>query len=116
MPDLPDKLIPGVAYIVGEDGHNWAAGFLCPCGCSEVVQLNLVPLGAASIQYRVAVGPQAGRKVLTLKLAAPAATLSVPKPFTVARDGFSLNATVACAPHQRTDAVRYIDNLLAQPN
>jgi len=45
-----------------------------------------------------------------------AATLSVPKPFTVARDGFSLNAAVACAPHQRTDAVRYIDNLLAQPN
>jgi len=47
------------------------------------------------------------------RLAAPAATLSVPKPFTVARDGFSLNAAVACAPHQRTGAVRYIDNLLA---
>jgi Putative transposase len=29
-------------------------------------------LGAASIQYRIAVGPHAGRKVLTLKLAAPA--------------------------------------------
>ena len=25
----------------------------------------------------------------------------MPKPFTVARDGFSLNAAVACAPHQR---------------
>jgi len=69
-------------------------------------------LGAASIRYRIAVGPHAGRKVLTLKLAAPAATSSVPKPFTVARDGFLLNAAVACAPHQRTDAVRYIDNLL----
>jgi hypothetical protein len=58
-------------------------------------------LGDASIQYRIAVGPQAGRKVLTLKLAAPAAMSSVPKPFTVAREGFSLNAAVACAPHQR---------------
>ncbi len=58
-------------------------------------------LGAASIQYRIAVGPHAGRKVLTLKLAPAAATSSVPKPFTVARDGFSLNAAVACAPHQR---------------
>ncbi len=58
-------------------------------------------LGAASIQYRIAVGPHAGRKVLTLKLAAPAAASGVPKPFTVARDGFSLNAGVACAPHQR---------------
>jgi len=73
-------------------------------------------LGAASIQYRIAVGPHAGRKVLTLKLAPAAATSSVPKPFTVARDGFALNAAVACAPRQRTDAVRYIDNLLAQPN
>jgi hypothetical protein len=58
-------------------------------------------LGGASIQYRIAVGPHPGRKVLTLKLAAPAATSSVPKPFTVARDGFSLNAAVACAPQQR---------------
>ena len=58
-------------------------------------------LGAASIQYRIAVGPQVGRKALTLKLAAPVAASAVPKPFTVARDGFSLNAAVACAPHQR---------------
>ncbi len=52
-------------------------------------------LGAASIQYRIAVGPHAGRKALTLKRAAAAAPRSpftVPKPFTVARDGFSLNA------------------------
>ncbi len=57
--------------------------------------------GAASIQYWIAVGPHSGRKALTLKLAAPVATSSVPKPFTVARDGFSLNVAVACAPHQR---------------
>jgi hypothetical protein len=38
---------------------------------------------------------------LTLKLAAPACASSVPSPFTVARDGFSLNPAVACAPHQR---------------
>lgn len=44
-------------------------------------------LGAASIQYPIAVGPQAGRKVLALTLAAPAATSSVPKPFMVARTG-----------------------------
>jgi hypothetical protein len=58
-------------------------------------------LGAASIQYHIAVGPHAGRQVLTLKLAPAAATSSVSKPFTVARDGFSLNAAVACAAHQR---------------
>jgi hypothetical protein len=42
----------------------------------------------------------AQRQVLTLKLAAPVATSSMPKPFTVARDGFSLNAAVACVPYQ----------------
>ncbi len=58
-------------------------------------------LGAASIQYRIAVGPHAGRKALTLKLAAPKSPSTVPKPFTVARDGFSLNAAVAFAAHER---------------
>ena len=58
-------------------------------------------LGAASIQYRIAVGPHAGRKALTLKLAAPRSPSTVPKPFTVARDGFSLNAAVAFAAHKR---------------
>jgi hypothetical protein len=33
--------------------------------------------------------------------AAPVVMSSVPRPFTVARDGLSLNAAVACAPHQR---------------
>ncbi len=58
-------------------------------------------LGAASIQYRIAVGPHAGRKALTLKQAAPRSQSTVPKPFTVARDGFSLNAAVAFAADQR---------------
>ena len=49
-------------------------------------------LGAASIQFRIAVGPHAGRKALTLKCAAAKPLSTVPKPFTVARDGFSLNA------------------------
>jgi len=71
-------------------------------------------LGAPSIQYRIAVGPQTGRKVLTLKRAAPAATSSVPKPFTVARDGFSLNAAVACAPHQRDRIERLCRSSLLQ--
>ena len=71
-------------------------------------------LGAASIQYRIAVGPHAGRKVLTLKLAPAAATSSVPKPFTVARDGFSLNAAVACAPHQR-DRIERLCRYITRP-
>jgi hypothetical protein len=71
-------------------------------------------LGAASIQYRIAVGPQAGRKVLTVKLAAAAAASSVPRSFTVARDGFSLNAAVACAPHQR-DRIERLCRYITRP-
>ena len=49
-------------------------------------------LGAASIQHRIAVRPHARRGALTLKQAAPRSPSTVPKPFTVARDGCSLNA------------------------
>jgi hypothetical protein len=53
-------------------------------------------LQGASIRYRIAVGPIAGRK--TLRLHTPGAageSAQQPKPFTAARDGFSLNAAVA---------------------
>ena len=63
-------------------------------------------LGAASIQYRIAVGPHAGRKAPTLKLASPKTPSTVPKPFTVARDGFSLNAAVARSAGGRGTSAR----------
>ena len=58
----------------------------------------LTQLQGASIRFAVAVGPIAGRK--TLRLHTPGAALDgpvrePPKPFTAARDGFSLNAAVA---------------------
>jgi hypothetical protein len=55
---------------------------------------------AASIQYRIAVGPDAGQRTLTLKNPALAKPIA-PKAFTINRDGFSLNAAVSCQPHQR---------------
>jgi len=55
----------------------------------------LTQLQGASIRYRIAVGPIAGRK--TLRLHTPGAALEGPergrlKPFTAERDGFSLNS------------------------
>ena len=55
---------------------------------------------AASVRYRIAIGPGAGQRTFTLRdpaLAQPAEQ-NAPKPFTVNRDGFSLNA----APSQLT--------------
>lgn len=44
-PDLPERLESSVIYLLGEGGHNWQVGLLCPCGCGGVIQLNLVPPG-----------------------------------------------------------------------
>jgi hypothetical protein len=41
--ELPRVLMPGIVYIIGENGHRWAAAFRCPCGCRDTVQLNLLP-------------------------------------------------------------------------
>jgi len=40
--DEPDSVAPGIVYIVGEKGHEWTASFVCPCGCSQTVRLNLI--------------------------------------------------------------------------
>jgi len=62
--------------------------------------------GAASLQYRVILGPKAGSRVLTLRNLLPSAPTRASKPFTVARDGFSLNAAVSCQAHQRSKLER----------
>ena len=62
---------------------------------------TLDTLNAASTRYRVAIGPGAGGRTLTLKNPGLQRTNAQAKPFTVDRDGFSLNAAVACQPHQR---------------
>jgi hypothetical protein len=41
--DLPDALSPGSVYLAGEGENLWAAAMLCPCGCGEVIELNLLP-------------------------------------------------------------------------
>lgn len=57
--DLPRIFFPGTVYILGEGEHAWAAAFRCPCGCSETVQLNLLPQRRP--RWRVVLG--AGREV-----------------------------------------------------
>ena len=56
-----------------------------------------------AVRYRIAVGPLAGRKTMVLRN--PNAMADEPtlhKPFTAARDGFSINAAVACQANQRS--------------
>jgi hypothetical protein len=38
----PESIPPGVLYVVGEDGYEWAVAFKCPCGCADDIWLNLL--------------------------------------------------------------------------
>jgi Family of unknown function (DUF6527) len=40
--EFPDRLEPATLYVAGEDAHPWAAAMLCPCGCGDVIELNLL--------------------------------------------------------------------------
>jgi len=40
--DLPDQARSDVLYIAGEGGNVWAAAMICPCGCRDLIQLNLL--------------------------------------------------------------------------
>ena len=40
--ELPDEPSPCTVYIAGEGRHLWCAAFVCPCGCGEIIRLNLL--------------------------------------------------------------------------
>ncbi|MCP4035541.1 MAG: transposase [bacterium] len=73
-------------------------------------------LSAAAVRYRIAVGPQAGRKTMTLRTPeAVAVDGASSKPFTAARDGFSLNCAVACKAQERNKLERVIRYMARPP-
>jgi hypothetical protein len=41
--DVPDRLKQYCVYLVNEDGQLWQVAMLCPCGCSAVIQLCVLP-------------------------------------------------------------------------
>ena len=40
--ELPEQFRDKEIYLIGENEHFWSVAMLCPCGCGEVIQLNLV--------------------------------------------------------------------------
>ena len=58
-------------------------------------------VSAASVRYRIAIGPHSGSRTLTLHDPLFIRTDKPEKALTADRDGFSLNAAVSCQPHQR---------------
>jgi hypothetical protein len=90
----PLHTIPGILDVVGPrtDGRLTYLGDTDP-------DTALGPLRAAACTYRIALGPRAGQKVLSLQ------TLPTEPPLTpvgcVNAQGFSLHAEVCCAAHER---------------
>lgn len=41
--EVPEKTKANWVYLEGEGGDVWIAAFLCPCGCEELIELNLQP-------------------------------------------------------------------------
>jgi len=58
-------------------------------------------LSAASVRYRIAMGPHSGSRTLALHDPSFIRTDKPQKALTTDRDGFSLNAVVSCQPYQR---------------
>ena len=71
-------------------------------------------LAAASIRYRIALGPEAGRRTLVLKNPSLARSDTAPKALTADQNGFSLNAAVACQPHER-DRLEHLCRYITRP-
>jgi hypothetical protein len=40
--EFPDRLEKSKVYLAGEDDHLWGAAMICPCGCGETIELNLL--------------------------------------------------------------------------
>jgi hypothetical protein len=58
-------------------------------------------VSAASVRYRIAIGPHSGNRTLTLHDPLFIRTDKPEKALIADRNGFSLNAAVSCQPHQR---------------
>lgn len=66
---FPKRLEKRRIYILTEDGDPWEAKMVCPCGCDEVLDLNLIPddhptwKASADAQGRATLYPSVWRHV-----------------------------------------------------
>jgi hypothetical protein len=86
------RLLTRKGYLIEEQGITYLA--------EADADLAMAPLQSAACTYRIAFGPQAGQKVLSLKTA-PMRESKVTAKRCVSEHGFSLHGDVRCAAHQR---------------
>src|SRR4051794_33148957 len=91
------KLLTRTGYLIEEQGMSYLAQAESDCA--------LTPLQAAACTYRIALGPPAGQKVLSLQTV-PSRAGDSQQPGCVNAHGFSLHAAVRCNAHQRKELER----------
>jgi hypothetical protein len=90
------KMLMRRGVLVQDMGQTWLAE--PDADCEEARTLR--PLQAAAVTYRIAFGPRAGQKVLTLRGAMPREA-TARQPLCADIDGFSLHAGVRVEAHDR---------------
>ena len=51
--DIPHEPRLKTFYLVGAPQHVWCGVMACPCGCGEVIHLNLLPEGRPKWNYEI---------------------------------------------------------------
>jgi hypothetical protein len=41
--ETPEPAKRNALYIYSSSGHQWGAALVCPCGCENLIELNLLP-------------------------------------------------------------------------
>ncbi|MGN6211513.1 DUF6527 family protein [Parafilimonas sp.] len=40
--DMPDTFAENRVYIIQNEGYSWQAVMVCPCGCKNILHMNLI--------------------------------------------------------------------------
>jgi len=64
----PDQIQDKLIYIVGERPYYWMMTFKCPCGCNEVISLNILKTARPRWKFivrwgKISIYPSIWRKV-----------------------------------------------------
>jgi len=51
--EFPQKINVNKIYIVGESEMPWVLAFMCPCGCNNLIQLNLLQDAEPRWKFRI---------------------------------------------------------------
>lgn len=51
--ELPEVINEKTFYIIGNPAEPWLLAFKCPCGCQEIIQLNLLKDASPQWNYKL---------------------------------------------------------------